>query len=165
MIGEAAASAAAAAALASLARQHDPMLLPWGEVTTGAPLPVHTPGGAHAYWLVPLTSRGRAIGFVRVDAAARVAAIGITCRTPDRIDACPAHVTGLSAEEAAARAGLRPGETASPARLVHDGPPGREAWLVETWRGGAPARWVFVTAGGCHDRPAGTPHVSAPSCE
>ena len=83
--------------------------------------------------------------------------IGLICRTPDRIEACPSVVTLLTAEEAetAAHSLLEPGETASPPRFVHDGPPGREAWLIETRRAGRPARWITVTPGGASPREAG----------
>jgi hypothetical protein len=165
VIDAAAAEAAASSALAALVRQRDAMLLPWGEVGTGTPVLVHTPEGAPAYWLVPLVAAARAIGFARVDQAGAVAAIGITCRTPGRVEACPRLVTVLSASEALARAKLRPGETARPPRYVHDGPPGREAWLIETERGGRPHRWIFVTAAGAYDRPAGTPFGSDPLVE
>lgn len=165
MIGAAAAVASAAAALAVLVRQRDAMLAPWGDVTTGEPVMVETPEGAPAYWLVPLVAASRAIGFARVDAAGRVAAIGVTCRTPGRVQDCPRLVTGLSAAEALAAAPLEPGEAASPPRYVHDGPPGREAWLIATRRAGRPHRWIFVTAGGAYARPAGMAHGSDPLTE
>jgi hypothetical protein len=165
VIDAAAAEAAASAALAALVRQRDAMLLPWGEVGTGAPVRVHTPEGAPSYWLVPLVAAARVIGFARVGATGEVAAIGITCRTPGRIEACPRLVTVLSASEALARVRLVPGETARTPRYVHDGPPGREAWLIETERGGLPHRWIFVTEGGTYDRPAGMPFGSDPLVE
>ncbi|MCU0987205.1 MAG: hypothetical protein MUC89_20065 [Acetobacteraceae bacterium] len=165
MIAAAAAGASAAAALAALLRQGDALLLPWGEVGTGAPVAVHTTGGAPSYWLVPLVVAARVIGFARIGPGGEVAAIGITCRTPDRVEDCPRLVTDLSSDEALARARLDPGETALPPLYVHDGPPGREAWLVRTERAGRPHRWIFVTAGGAHARPAGMPHGTDPARE
>jgi hypothetical protein len=169
MIDAEAAIASAEAALADLRQQRDPMLLPWGEVSAGDPVLVHDVGGSPAYWLVPVRAERRAIGFARIDGRGRVAAIGITCRTPDRIAACPRLVTGLSAAEATAKAlaegGLAPGETLGEPRYVHDGPPGREAWLVETRLGGRPSRWIFVSAAGCYSRPAGVRHGEDPGAE
>jgi hypothetical protein len=147
---------AAAGALAALAAEGDAMLKPWPALSVGAPVVVGDIAGAPAYWLVPLEAEARVIGAARVDAGGRVMTIGITCRTPDRIEACPAVVTGLTADEAAAAVVLEPGETASAPRFIHDGPPGREAWLVETLREGRPARWITITPGGAASRPAGT---------
>lgn len=157
MIGSEAARAAAAAALASLRAGGDRSFAAWPEASAGAPVAVSDMGGTASYWLVPLEAHGRAVGAVRVDAAGRVMTIGATGRTPGRIEDCPALVTLLGAGEAGAmaRAALEPGEAAAPARFVHDGPPGREGWLVETRRGGRPARWLLVTPGGVAARPAG----------
>jgi hypothetical protein len=165
VIDGAAAAAEGAAALTALMRSGDALLLPWGNVTVGGPVLVETLAGAPSYWLVPLIAAARAIGFARVDPAGRVAAIGITCRTPGRVEDCPRLVTGLSSAEARARALLEPGETALPPRYVHDGPPGREAWLIETRRGGLPQRWIFVTPGGAYSRPAGTVPGTNPMVE
>jgi hypothetical protein len=67
-----------------------------------------------------------------------------------RIDA------GAAAAQAAGRVHGARGETAAAPVYVHDGPPGREAWLVEVSRGGRPTRWIFVTPGAVYERPAGT---------
>jgi hypothetical protein len=152
---------AAAGALAALAAEGDAMLAPWPALSVGAPVMVGDIAGAPAYWLVPLEAPGhlggRVIGAARVDAVGRVMTIGVTCRTPARIADCPRTVTGVTAAEAASAAAalLARDETASPPRFVHDGPPGREAWLVETEQGGRPARWITVTQGGAAARPAG----------
>ncbi len=157
MIGAAAARAAAADTLAALLAARDPLFAPWPEPEAGVPVMVEDLAGAPAYWLVPLEAKARAIGAARVDAKGHVMTIGITCRTPERVEACPRVVTLLTAEEAAlaAHAVLEPGEDPSPPRFVHDGPPGREAWLVETRREGRSARWITVTQGGASARRAG----------
>ncbi|WP_144299760.1 hypothetical protein [Elioraea rosea] len=157
MIGRDEARAAAADTLSALLAAHDPLFAPWPEPEAGAPVMVEDLSGAPSYWLVPLEAKGRAIGAARVDERGHVMTIGLICRTPDRIEACPRVVTLLTAEEAeaAARSVLGPGETASPPRFVHDGPPGREAWLIETSRDARPARWITVTPGGATARPAG----------
>jgi hypothetical protein len=70
-------------------------------------------------------------------------------------------VSSLGAAEAARRAEAEvrreAGESAAAPELVHDGPPGREAWRVEVSRAGRPWRWIFVTPGGVYQRPAGKP--------
>jgi hypothetical protein len=88
-----------------------------------------------------------------------VAAIGITCRTPETPEACPVPNFALSPDEVDARfmseIHLQTGETRTGPRLVQDGPPGREAWLIETHRDGLPNRWVFVGQAGIYERSAG----------
>ena len=71
----------------------------------------------------------------------------------------PTTVTGIDARVAAERANacLTRNETAMEPVFVHDGPPGREAWLVTTSHGGQPHRWIFVTPGFVYERPAFEP--------
>lgn len=167
MIGAREARDAAAGALASVLAARDPLFAPWPEPAVGAPVLVATVAGAPSYWLVPLEVAGRVIGAARIDAQARVMTIGLVCRTPHRIEDCPRVATLLTAEEAAARARtvLEPGEEALPPRFVHDGPPGREAWLVETRHEGRPARWIVVTQGGATARKAGASAGGGPGVE
>lgn len=116
----------------------------------GLPQLVRAPAGEPSYWLVPghAPSEGvRALARVLLDG--RVATVGVT-RTP-AADAAEV-ATGLS--EAAARRS-RPGATAGPPALVHDGPIGREAWLYVTADEAGAERWEFVTGGGTYERPAG----------
>jgi len=146
-------------ALEALQREDDPLLKAWPDPTVGDPELVHDVSGLPSYWLVPLVARNRAIGFVRVDGTGRTMAVGTFCRTPDMIETCPAAVTGITAARAAQLArdqgNLAPDETAAPPRFVHDGPVGREVWLVETSRDGGPHRWLFVGPGGLYERTAG----------
>lgn len=171
MIGREAARAAAAAAFAGLRAgdggSSSAGFIPWPEASPGTPVAVEDMEGAASYWLVPLEAQGRTVGAVRVDAAGRVMTIGPTCRPPGRIEGCPKVVTLLDAGEAErmARAALEPGEAAAPPRFVHDGPPGREGWLVATRRGGRPARWLLVTPGGVAARPAGVRMGDDPGLE
>lgn len=160
MIAAGEAAASAAAALRQLVAESDAMLAPWPVPTVGAPVMVEDIAGGPSYWLVPFTASGHVIGSARVDATGRVMTIGMSRSTTGRIEDCPRVVTLLTAEEAAraARLDLEPGEDALPPRFVHDGPPGREAWLVETQRAGHRARWITVTPGGKSARPAGIRH-------
>lgn len=147
--------------LQALRREGDTLLAPWHGAAMGEPVVVHELGGAPSYWLVPMVVRGRVIGFARVGADARLVAIGVTCRSAQALDACPTCATGVSADDAVARVRgelrLAAGEELGALRFVHDGPVGREAWLVETRRDGAARRWIFVTRGGLYERPAGRP--------
>jgi len=158
---------AAAEALASALAERDALFARWPEPEVGAPVMVETVTGAPSYWLVPLEAADRVIGVARIDALARVMTIGLVCRTPDRIEGCPRVATLLTADEAAAgaRTVLEPGEEALPPRYVHDGPPGREAWLVETRHDGRPARWIVVTPGGATAREAGETTGTEPGVE
>jgi hypothetical protein len=160
------ARAAADTSLRTLTGQGDGILRPWADVKVDEPVLVYDVAGPPSYWLVPLESGGRVIGFARVDLSGETVAIGVFCRTPAEIDRCPDVVTGITADEASRRAAvsgqLTRDETTAPPRFVHDGPPGREAWLVETWRGGHPHRWLFVSRGGVYERPAGSRHGQSP---
>jgi hypothetical protein len=67
-------------------------------------------------------------------------------------------VTGIDAAEARQRAAERivPGEALGESLFVHDGQPGREAWLVEVLHDERAVRWIFLNTGGVFERPAGT---------
>jgi hypothetical protein len=112
-----------------------------------------------SYWLIPIVRGEHVVGFVRVLPAGRVAAVGTFCRDPARLEDCPRTVTGIAAEEAerraAARVDMEGGERARPPVFVHDGPPGRETWLVRITRPGRGERWIFVSSGLTYERPAG----------
>ena len=157
MITAAEAAASAAAALQSLVAESDTMLAPWPAPSVGAPVMVEDIAGGPSYWLVPFTASGHVIGSARVDATGRVMTIGMSRSRTGRLEDCPRVVTLLTAEEAASlsRAVLESGEVALPPRFVHDGPRGREAWLIETQRAGRRARWITVTPGGASARPVG----------
>lgn len=118
---------------------------------------VHDISSRPSYWLVPYRVEGRVVGFARVLGDGRLFAIGSTGRRGRRAGDYPREATGLSGDQArlAVAGALEPGEVATAPIFVHDGPPGREAWLVETRRDGEPHRWVFVTAAGTYQRPAG----------
>jgi hypothetical protein len=116
----------------------------------GAPVLVHSVAGQPSYQLVPLRLAGGARGFVRVGPGGRVQAVG-RYGGPAPVTMDPADVATRVASV------LRGDEEAGAPRLVHDGPPGREAWLVVVSVGGAPSRWLFVGPGGVHERSPGTP--------
>jgi hypothetical protein len=114
----------------------------WGSATTGEPVLVHDVDGQPSYWTVPIEADGRVIGFVRVGLDGVVSASGVP---RDR----RAVVTGITEADAAAAVSSLAEEIERPV-YVHDGPPGREAWLVR-----AGTRRYFVTAAGVRTEPAG----------
>jgi len=129
-----------------------------GTPVPGEPERVDTPEGALAYFLVPDRRDEGIVAVARVLPDGRVASVArLTAPAAD----CAVALTGLGAarvemlaEDIAARHGaMRVGKP----RLVHDGPIGREAWLLVVAEPGGTRRWVFVTAGGTYARMAGEP--------
>jgi len=151
--------AAARREIKSAIFQKDPMLAPWSDSSLGQPVLVRTVFRQPSYWLVPMLLQERAVGFVRVLETGKVAAVGVHCRDPSQIAACPATITGIDAEEAGRRVQTRVhpelGEMPMAPVFVHDGPPGREAWLIEVLKDDKPTRWIFVTPAFSYERRAG----------
>jgi hypothetical protein len=169
MIGAKKARASARAALRAARAEALPPVAAWGELSVADPVAVATVSGAPSYWSVPLVCMGHVVGFVRVLPSGVVGAIGMSCQRPDAPQTCPVPPIGQSAQEVAEvvrEAGLLlAGEALGDVRLVHDGPPGREAWLAETRHDGLPHRWIFVTPAGRYERPAGTLAEGDPAIE
>ena len=138
--------------------ERDSHFAPWARASVGEPVLVSTLRGEPSYWTVPVERDGRVIGFVRVSGTAQVMAAGTFYRDPQRLSSCPSAVTGITAQEAvrlaATAVGASEDEVDAPS-YVHDGPPGREAWLVRVRTGGQ-HKDLFVTAAGAVDRPAGS---------
>ncbi len=152
--------AVASAALRGAVVRVDPQFAAFVSASIGEPVLVHDLSGRPSYWLAPVRLQERVIGFVRVLLDGRVVAVGSLCRDPARLlQDCPEVVTGITEDEAARRAGAHrdaaAGEVARPPVNVHDGPPGREAWLVAVRVPNGPGRWIFVTRYGTYERPAG----------
>jgi len=139
--------------------QRDPLFAPWSDATLGQPFLVKNVFKEPSYWLVSVLIQKRVVGFVRVLGTGRVAAIGAFYQDPKQIEACPNIVTGIDAAEASLRAEekIHPeqGEVASDPVYVHDGPAGREAWLIEVIKEDRPYRWIFVTPAFVYERLAG----------
>lgn len=136
----------------------DSLFLPWGDGQLAAPIIVHDVFGRPSYWLVPVEAGGHAVGFVRISATGQVIEAGIFCKDPKRLSQCPKLGTGISCHEALKRASKMINasvEFLETPLFVHDGPVGREAWLVQVLRSGQPQRWLFVTSAGVYERPAG----------
>lgn len=149
MIGLVASAAARAAAdrhRRRLARL-DPELEIWKAAAAEDPVLVHTLAGEPSYWLVPIESAGRLVGFVRVNRKGKPFAAGALGHGPR---AAPSVVTWITAEEAAERARetVGGGAVLSGPIYVHDGPPGREAWRVDVREPDGGRRVLLVTRGG-----------------
>jgi len=137
--------------LAGLSQVRDPVTGSWEHASCGQPLLVRDLRKAPSYWLVPVISGDKVAGAVRVMGEGGVAAIE-RYRQPTEV------VTGIDAAEARRRAAERiaPGEALGESLFVHDGPPGREAWLVAVLHDKRAVRWIFLNTGGVFERPAGT---------
>jgi hypothetical protein len=122
-----------------------------GPLAPGSSELVLTPAGEPSYWLVAGDGRAGIEAIARVLLDGHVATVG-----PARSGAedAGAAATGLTRARATA---ARPHGTVDGPTLVHDGPVAREAWLYVTVDQDGNRRWVFTTAGGSYERPAGTP--------
>ncbi len=124
-----------------------------GAPVPGEPEQVDTPGGAPAYVLVSDRREEGVVAVARVLLDGRVASVA---RLAGPAANCAAAVTGLETARIRALAheiaGQHGGTLLGEPKLVHDGPVGREAWLLVVERPGGVRRWVFATAGGTYER-------------
>lgn len=126
---------------------HDPDLAALADARLDSPVIVHTTAGEPSYWLVPLRSDDRVVGFARVTADGTVAAIGrYGGSSPLDLDAD--SVLSLAADHLTERTVV-----AGPI-LVHDGPTGREAWMLLVSSEDGPPHRLFVTPAGVYERTA-----------
>lgn len=134
--------------------------LPGGRpgLVPGEPELVHAlepaPDAASGYWLVPGLSDGAIVAVARVLRDGRVATVA---SLPAPAQDCAEAVTGLSARQMAAMADAvartHGGRAQQNPILVHDGPVGREAWLLPVESSAGATLLVFATAGGTYVRP------------
>jgi hypothetical protein len=111
------------------------------------------PASGAGYWLVPGHSGGAITTVARILRDGRVATVGSLSK-PARD--CAEAVTGLAASQVATLAGdierRHDGRVEGTPVLVHDGPVGREAWLLTLQRDTGGSLQVFATAGGSYVR-------------
>lgn len=128
-----------------------------GEACPGEPEPVLTPDGMPGYFLIGDRRDNGVVAVARVRLDGRVATVA---RLAAQAADCAAVVTGLDTARVAALAPeiarRHGGSLAGEPRLVHDGPVGREAWLLVVDVPDKGRRWVFATAGGSYERAVGT---------
>jgi hypothetical protein len=136
----------------------DPLYGPLKDTTAGDPILVRNVFRQPTYWIVPLLKKTRIAGFVRVLLNGKVAHLGIF-NTSGRSKNNNPVITGVELSEAykLATEKIRKelGESASEPVFVHDGPIGKEAWLVEVSIDDKPNRWIFVTGELVYERRAG----------
>lgn len=116
----------------------------WPEGVAGDPLLVSTLDGDPSYWFIPILQDGSPAGALRLWTDGELLS---AAPDPARMGAPPPR------EEAVRRARELTGPDARvlEARYVHDGPPGREAWLVTVGGQSAPRR-ILVSGGGAEER-------------
>lgn len=160
MISQKEALAAAEHALTQEIGADDAVFAEWPALSAKGVHLIHDLTGAPSYWVVGLSSGDHIVGFVRVMADGAVAAIGLTCRTPEAPQDCPTPVFAMTDEDIqvtiSAEIALPADATGLAPLLVHDGAPGREVWRVVNRWDGAPDHWIFVGTGGIYQRPAET---------
>ena len=148
MVDADAARAAARREIETGPHQDDSQFRAWRGAVPGEPRLVHDLRGQAAYWLVPVQSEGTTIGAVRVLGSGRAAAL-IAYRAGSNVLALdPIQIL----KHAGSAIAENRGERAGAVLLIHDGPPGREAWRVEVLREDRVLRWIFVTPGGIYQR-------------
>ncbi len=119
----------------------------------GAPVLARSPGGAPAFWIVPLEAGARVPGFARVELNGRVAQIGRFAASADDPSAAP-EVSFFQGPPAAALKEIRAKYSKAPLsqpELSYDGSPAKWAWLVKV--GDPVTCFVWVTPGGWYERP------------
>ena len=120
----------------------------WRGANVGEPQLVHDELGQPAYWLVPVENQGTAVGAVRILGSGRAAAMIAYRAGSNVLELTPTRVMELATSALADDQSEQLGEVL----LIHDGPPGREAWRVEVLAAGKLQRWIFVTPGGSYQR-------------
>lgn len=159
MINKGVAREVACNALSSRLIENNALFTPWAGLEVSSPRLVSDLAGRPSYWVVPLLCRRHTVGFVRLLSDGVVAAIGFTCRTPETPEACPTPDFVLTPQDVEAKflpeLSLQNGEKTSLPILVHDGPIGRESWLIKTRLNGVINRWIFVGRAGIYERAAG----------
>ena len=148
MIDADAARASAAREIESGPQNDDEHFSAWRGASVGEPQLVHDELGQPAYWLVPIENQGTGVGAVRILGSGRAAAMIAYRAGSNVLELNHARVLELAASAVA-------DEQLGEVLLVHDGPPGREAWRVEVLAGGKLQRWIFVTPGGIYQRRPG----------
>jgi hypothetical protein len=137
----------------------DPMLEPWRAAGLGDPYLVRTVDLQPSYWLVPVVSNSRVLGYVEVAADGRVLGHAYLYRSVENLDACPSVVTRLTASEASREAapilGGYAGAQLTDPVFIHDGPRNKLAWMVEVWVEDELISRVFITPGYVYEHKGG----------
>ncbi len=131
----------------------------WREDSLGQAVLVRDIFKQPSYWLVPVVLQKRILGFIRISGLGSIEAIGTSCRDAENLQSCPIVETGITKQEALQfvrkNFAFEKNETLAEPTFIHDGSKGREVWLIEVQQDKKVVRWIFVTAGGSYERPAG----------
>lgn len=140
-------------------QKEDPFFELLRGAVVGRPVLVKTVWKQPSYWLVPLSKEGKISGFVRVLLNGKVAHLGTFHEHTTDSPHSRTLITGISELDASKLAANRIrkelGESASEPVFIHDGPIGREAWLVEITKDSKPIRWVFISNELIYERSCG----------
>ena len=141
----------------------DPMLFLWRQASVGEPTLVRTVTKQPSYWIVPVTRRGKVIGFINVELSGVVSAFGYFYRHPQNLEDCPSVVTWFSAAEAKrrARSVLKKYKevSVSPPVFVHDGAKSKRAWMITVDKRGKLLTRIFITPKLVYERKGDEPTV------
>jgi hypothetical protein len=129
----------------------DPPFDSWNDAIAGEPELVKDLRSQPSYWLVPVQSQNAIVGAVRVHGTGQAVASIVYRQGSNVLSLSRAQIL----KRVAAVIAEDRGEQAGDLTLVHDGPPGREAWRVEVAVNNRITRWLFVTPGGIYERAVG----------
>lgn len=132
-------------------QEEDPVFHPWKESAIGEPILVRTVEGEPSYWTVPVTFKGKVIGFIDVDRNKSIPRYGAFGGTPNDLSTFPSVLTFTTPEEAFELAknitAQYPGAKVSAPLFVYDGEPGRTVWMLKVESKGKTISRVFVAGG------------------
>jgi hypothetical protein len=118
-------------------------------VAVADPVLVWTLEGVPAYWVFPLADDGTTIGALRLTLGGEVISLAPRSRHGSETAAGIDQGDALSRAQGAVAGS--PGTRLSPPRLVMDGYPGREAWLVEVQERDQVVRRLLISSGGVQE--------------
>jgi hypothetical protein len=110
------------------------------------PVPIRSPGGGVAGWIVPIGRGDTLLGFVQVDEAGRFRRYASFRRGTGADEPGPRAVDWLDTATIAKRAGtlVEPGESLGSPELTYDRNPDRLAWVVRAARPDGRHRMIYV---------------------
>jgi hypothetical protein len=134
-------------------------LAPLSKAKPGEPVIVKDLHKQPSYWLVPFIIEGKVAGFARVLGNGKIAQIGAF--NPENVPTLVSRIDASEARRVAAeRISPEKGESLAVPVFVHDGPIGREAWLIEVLKDSKPTRWIFIISPSTvYERQAGEPRL------
>jgi hypothetical protein len=146
--------AAVVSALNQPPTRDDPQFVTARGGQVGTPALAYTPGGAPAFWLVPLLAEGLVCGLAQVNLTGRMIRVGILGGSPeDRAGWIEPSFFEAPPPEVMAEIRDAYGEAAIGVPVLsYDANPTRWAWRLEISKGGQPGAVVFITPGGWYER-------------